>query len=148
MFRYRDRPVRVALVGPEAVDDLLEHLWGRGESEVSRRGGETWLPPVDVSETADAILVTVELPGVEPDAIALSINGDLLTLKGEKHIACDSNEQWHRFERPCGSFERAFRLPAAIAVDKVSADYRDGVLSVVLPKARNLQPRKIAIGGV
>lgn len=146
MFGNRGRPVRVHLLGTDAVDDLLEHFWGRGDTDVSREGG-TWLPPVDVSETAEALLVTVEVPGVESERMSISVDGDLLTIKGEKHIECDGNEQWHRFERPCGSFERTFRLPAVVAADKVSADYRDGVLRIVLPKARSLKPRKIAIGG-
>jgi HSP20 family protein len=105
-----------------------------------------WAPKLDVSETKEAVLVKAELPGVEPNEISLSLQGDLLMLKGEKSQEKEEkDEQFHRVERSYGAFLRAVRLPTSVDASKVTAGFKNGVLTVTLPKAGAERPRRIAV---
>jgi HSP20 family protein len=99
-------------------------------------------PAVNLYETADAYVLTAELPGVGPEDIQVSLEGSTLTLQGERKIdyAGQEDTSLHRRERHAGSFRRAFELPAAIDVDKVEAVHRNGVLMLRLPKTPEAQP--------
>jgi HSP20 family protein len=95
-----------------------------------------WAPKVDMSETKDAIVVKAEVPGVEQKDINVSLQDQVLTIKGEKHHEKEEkDEKYHRVERSWGAFTRAFRMPAAVSGDKVTATFKDGMLTVTLPKA-------------
>jgi HSP20 family protein len=105
-----------------------------------------WYPAVDVFEDADAVKIVAELPGVKPEDVKLSLEGNTLTIRGEKkQQAEERSERVHRYERSYGSFERAFVLPSTVDGEKVSADYRDGVLTVTVPKAERARPREIPV---
>ena len=94
-----------------------------------------WAPKVDVSETKDAVVVKAEIPGVEQKDINVSLQDQVLTIKGEKHQEKDEkNEKYHRVERSWGAFTRAFRMPAPVSGEKVTATFKDGTLTVTLPK--------------
>jgi HSP20 family protein len=94
-----------------------------------------WAPMLDVSETKDAMVVTAEVPGVDPKEIEIALTGDLLTLKGEKEKAKEEKEEhYHRVERTYGTFLRTIRLPMAVDGSKVTATFKNGVLVVTLPK--------------
>jgi HSP20 family protein len=94
-----------------------------------------WAPKLDVSETNDAMVVTAEMPGVDPKEIEVALTGDLLTLKGEKEKETVGKEdRYHRVERTYGAFLRSVRLPMAVDGGKVTAAFRNGVLVVTLPK--------------
>ena len=94
-----------------------------------------WAPKLDVSETKDAMVVTAELPGVDPKEIEIALTGDLLTLKGEKEkVTEEKEEHYHRVERTYGAFLRTVRLPMAVDGSKVTATFKNGVLVVTLPK--------------
>ena len=92
-----------------------------------------WAPKLDVSETKDAMVVTAEMPGVDPKEIEVALTGDLLTLKGEKESE-EKEERYHRVERTYGAFLRSVRLPVAVDGSKVTATFKNGVLVVTLPK--------------
>jgi len=95
-----------------------------------------WTPKVDVSETKEAVVVKAEIPGVDQKDINVSLQDQILTIRGEKHKETDENsEKYHRVERSWGAFMRAFRMPAAVAGDKVTATFKDGTLTITLPKA-------------
>jgi HSP20 family protein len=105
-----------------------------------------WMPSLDMHETKDDLVLRVELPGVREKDVAVSITGDLLTIKGERRWEDESNGQkFLHVERAYGQFERLVQLPMAVQADKVRAAYRDGVLEVTLPKAEELKPREIKI---
>jgi HSP20 family protein len=105
-----------------------------------------WYPAVDVFEDKDAVKLVAELPGVKPDDVKLSLENNLLTIRGEKkQEAEERSERVHRYERSYGSFERAFVLPSTVDGDKISAEYRDGVLTVTVPKAERARPREIPV---
>jgi len=98
---------------------------------------EGFHPRTDVSETDDEVLVTAEMPGLEEKDFELNLKGDLLVLKGEKRHEYEKKEEGavHRIERGYGSFQRTIQLPCEVVAEKASADYRNGVLTVTLPKA-------------
>ena len=94
-----------------------------------------WAPKLDVSETKEAMVVTAEMPGVDPKEIEIALTGDLLTLKGEKEKETEEmEERYHRVERTYGAFLRSVRLPMAVDGSKVTAGFKNGVLVVTLPK--------------
>ena len=95
-----------------------------------------WEPTVDISEDKDTVTVTAELPGVEQKDIAVSLQDGVLTIKGEKQTEKEEKgKRYHRVERSYGSFYRAVRLPAAVEAGKVAAAFKDGVVTITLPKA-------------
>jgi HSP20 family protein len=94
-----------------------------------------WAPKLDFSETKDAFVVKAEVPGVEQKDISVSIQDQMLTIKGEKHKEKEEkDEKYHRVERSWGAFARTIALPAGVDTEKVNATFKDGVLTVKLPK--------------
>ena len=106
-----------------------------------------WFPPCDVVEDGESVRIMMELPGVEPDDVRLSLENTILTIRGEKRQHQESTEggRVHRYERSYGSFERSFSLPNTVDADNVSADYDNGVLTVRLQKAERMRPREIPL---
>jgi HSP20 family protein len=105
-----------------------------------------WYPAVDVFEDKDAVKIVAELPGVKSQDVKLSLESNTLTIRGEKkQQAEERSDRVHRYERSYGSFERAFVLPSTVDGEKISADYRDGVLTVTVPKAERARPREIPV---
>jgi HSP20 family protein len=127
------------------VNHLLDTFAGRqpvGAIQQSR----SWQPAVDMHEAKDSFVLRVELPGVRDKDVAVSITGDLLTIKGERRWDDDLKDQkFLHVERVYGQFERLIQLPMAVQADKVKASYRDGVLEITLPKVEELKPRDIKI---
>src|SRR5262245_3127010 len=105
-----------------------------------------WAPKVDMSETKDAVVVKAEIPGVEQKDIGVSLQDQVLTIKGEKHQEKEEkDEKYHRVERAWGTFTRSFRMPVAVAGDKVTATFKDGTLTVMLPQAAEAKGTMIPI---
>lgn len=104
-----------------------------------------WVPAADLCETADAYLVTAELPGVARQQVRVEVHDGHLVLHGRRdaRVAC---EQYHQVERGHGEFSRTFRLPTDIDAERISADLKDGVLTVVVPKLTGPEPRRVTIG--
>jgi HSP20 family protein len=103
-------------------------------------------PAFDVSETEDTLMVKAELPGMEEKDIDISLSDGILTIKGEKKQEKESDGgHYHRVERRYGAFSRTMRLPTEVDTEKVNATYKDGVLSVTMPKTEKAKPRKIEI---
>ena len=125
----------------EEVNRLLDGFLGRPTPATDVR---SWAPAVDMHETKDDFVLKFELPGVKD--VSLSITEDLLTVKGERAFAGDSEgENARHIERVYGKFERSVRLPMPVPAEKVKATYRDGVLEVKLPKAEEVKPKAIKI---
>ena len=105
-----------------------------------------WAPAVDISERKDAYLVAVELPGVTPDQVEITVEDGLLTIQGERHFALDSaEEKMHRTERHYGAFRRSITLPSHVEADKIEASAQDGVLQILVPKAPDVQAKRIQV---
>ena len=105
-----------------------------------------WLPLVDIFEEPDVIRLVAEVPGVKPEDVKISVEGNLLTIRGTKEQAAEEKaEKVHRYERTYGAFERTFRLSASIDPNKIKATYNLGVLTITVPKAETAKARLIKV---
>ncbi|NNF16078.1 MAG: Hsp20/alpha crystallin family protein [Gammaproteobacteria bacterium] len=110
-----------------------------GASEV------TWRPSVDISENDERWLLAAEIPGVDPKDINITAEDGLLVIEGEKSPVIDANDNLHRTERITGRFYRRFTLPQGADVQKITANSKNGVLSLSIPKQADKQPQRIQI---
>jgi HSP20 family protein len=108
-------------------------------------GQAGWTPPVDLHETADDYVLTAELPGLTQQDIQIHVREQHLTIAGSRHERPAGCERYHRVERGHGSFSRTFQLPHPVDADHISAELRDGVLTVRCPKAAERVPRRIDV---
>jgi HSP20 family protein len=134
----------VAFTRWDPLRDLLA-LQERME-RLSGHEGAGWTPPVDLYETADAYVVTAELPGLQRHDIEIRFHDGQLILQGTRPKADVPCERFHRVERGHGTFFRRFALPTHVDVCRIAADLRDGVLTVTVPKASGAGPRRIDVG--
>jgi HSP20 family protein len=105
-----------------------------------------WAPTADVSETAKEVIVKAEVPGMDPKDIDVSVQGDVLTLRGErKQEKEEKDENLHRVERSYGSFSRSVQLPSEVDTGKVNATYKDGILKINMPKTKAAGVKKIEV---
>ena len=105
-----------------------------------------WAPALDVQEDADNFSIRVELPGLKREDIAVSLQDGALVISGErKSEKVEDGVEVHRQERYYGKFQRALTLPAPVAADKVKAQYKDGILTVTLPKTEEAKPKQIDV---
>ncbi len=108
----------------------------------------SWVPPVNVEETAEAILVTAEIPGVSLDDVEIQVEENVLTVRGEKHaerVEDDAERHTHISERITGTFSRSFTLPRKVDVDGITAEFDDGLLRIEIPKAPETRARRIEV---
>jgi HSP20 family protein len=104
-----------------------------------------WTPPVDLYETAGAFVLTAELPGLNRDDIEIQAEESRVVLRGERTTAQVPCDQFHRVERGHGRFSRAFMLPEPIDIEGVTADLKDGLLTLTIPKAGGRSARRISV---
>lgn len=115
------------------MDRLFERV-GDWDLPEMRAFGD-WTPSLDISETKDALTVKAEIPGIDSKDISVSVDGQMLTIKGEKkHEKEEKDEQFYRTERAYGAFARTVRLPTSVDASKVTASYKNGLLTVTMPK--------------
>lgn len=140
----RWEPFRDATDIQTEMNRLFDSFFGRPAQMAPTE--RAWAPMVDMYETKDELMVTAELPGVNEKEVHLSITGDVLTLRGERaHSQEVKQDSYYRGERWYGRFERSLPLPIPVQADKVKATYRDGVLTIKLPKAEEIKPKEIKI---
>ena len=122
-----------------ALHEQLGHLVGAEDAP-------GWTPLVDLYETADSFVLTAEVPGIPRNQIEIQAEGNRIAIRGERTSSSSvSCEQYHRVERGHGRFSRAFTLPEIIDVNGVTADMRDGLLTVTIPKLRDRTARRITV---
>lgn len=125
------------------IDDLLERFLGERAPIESREG---WVPALDVLETKNAVVVNVEIPGMETKDIDISLSGDLLIIKGEKKQEKEEkDENYYRVERSYGSFSRSIRVSVDVKSDEIQANYKNGTLKITLPKKEEIKPKTIKV---
>src|SRR5436305_1756767 len=132
------------------LNRLFEEYWqpqagGPASGQPTDLATAVWTPALDLSETPSELVLVVDLPGVEPSTIDLSLTGNVLSLRGEKGSAEVADGHGRVRERPVGSFHRQVTLTEAVDFDKVQAEARNGVLTVRLPKQEAARPRNIPI---
>jgi HSP20 family protein len=105
-----------------------------------------WAPKVDVKENKDSVVVKAEIPGVDQKDLSVALQDQVLTISGSKNQEKEEkDERYHRVERSYGSFSRSFRLPAGVETEKVTAGFKDGVLTITLPKSERAKSTSIPI---
>jgi len=132
----------------QEMDRLFDRFFG-GAWDMTRELSSSWtnwMPAIDVSETESEVVVRAEVAGVDPKGIDVSLSGQTLTISGEKKESSETkDENCYRTERRFGSFRRVLQLPTSVDVEKVSAEHKNGVLTVHLRKLPGTQPKKIPV---
>jgi len=129
---------------PFASLKLFEDAVARMLSEP--RAARPWSPAVDIVETEDALVLKADLPDVKLEDIDVRVENETLTIKGERKFEKEEKiKGYHRIERSYGAFMRSFTVPASLEADKVSAEYKNGVLTVTLPKREEAKPRQVKV---
>ena len=132
----------------QAMDRLFEDAWVRpgGWGAAASDGNSAMTLPVDVYETGDELVLTASVSGIKPEDIDITVQGDVLTIKGETKSEQTANEgNYHRRERRFGQFYRQVALPAAVKADGAQAHFENGVLKLHLPKAEEAKERRIPV---
>jgi HSP20 family protein len=130
---------------------------GALQSEMSRfmngllegpgRVTQSWVPALDVWETETELVYAFDLPGIPEDKISLEVSDETLTVSAEREkVTEESGDRFYRFERRYGTFSRAVGLPQGVDESKITADYKDGVLEIRVPKPEEQRPRRITLG--
>jgi HSP20 family protein len=147
MTIVRYDPFRDLRTLQEEVNRLFSTNLTRGFGEEGIGRG-AWNPSVDIYENKEQIVLEAELPGMNRDDFELSVENNVITLRGERQFEKkDDTDNYHRVERSYGSFTRSFTLPQTVSAEGATAEYRNGVLRVTLPKREETKARRIQIGG-
>ena len=122
------------------IDETLSRIW---KEDVAR---EVWSPPVDILERGNEVVLKVDLPGVSQEEIDIRVEENSLTIQGERRLLKETSEEnYIQIERPYGTFRRTFNIPRMIRQERIKASYKDGVLTIVLPRRQEPQPRQIMV---
>jgi len=138
-------PFRDVVTLREKMNRLFEEFPAaqREEKDVM---ASNWAPAVDIYETANELVLTAEIPGIEEKDIEIKIEDNTLSLKGERKFEKETKEEnFHRIERSYGSFYRAFTLPNSVDTEHIQATHDNGVLRIVMPKKQELKPKTVKI---
>lgn len=145
MSIMRFDPFRDLAQMQDRINRIFGDAYTRQQEDLGQRGA--WLPAVDIYETPDqTIVIKAEVPGVAREDIDVRVEHNTLTLRGErKHEVEIPNDQFHRVERLYGAFSRTFALPNRVDTDAVTAEVKDGVLTITLPVKAEARPRQVEI---
>ncbi len=133
--------------GPLSLIEDMDRLFAEAFSELARPGRvATYVAPVDLYETDEALVLEMWVPGINPEDIEISLEGNKLTVRGEvKPVADEKVRRYYLQEIPHGSFVRSFTLPVEIDADNVKAEFKNGVLKLVMPKAESARAKRIPV---
>lgn len=128
----------------EAMNQLLEDSFVK--TPIGSRGAASFVPALDLSETADAFIIDATVPGLKAEDLNITLENNILTISGEMHDEHEQKERnYHRIERRFGSFQRSVSLPNTVKTDAINATLTDGVLHLEIPKAEEVKPRRISV---
>ncbi len=136
------------LTGLRQLNRMLDDAFSGWPVENQGAITSAWIPPCDIMEDGDGVRIVMEIPGVSPDDVRLSLENNMLTIRGEKRQQEERESQErrvHRYERSYGMFERTFALPNTVDPEKIEANFDGGVLTVSLPKVEKMRPREIKV---
>jgi len=144
--RSSESPLRSAL--PVPASSFFEDFFNDSPSRSSIfERADSWRPAVDVLEKDGNLVLRAEIPGLEQKDIEVQLDGNVLTLKGERKLEHqEDRDNYYRMERYSGTFARSFTLPETVDRDKIKAGYKDGILTVTIPHRPELKPREIPVG--
>lgn len=146
MKLVRWSPARDLLNIQDEMNRVMDRFFSPELFEGSDFSTSRWLPNMDVQEDKDRFTISMELPGLSKDDVSLTVREGMLTIEGERKQE-DEKEgvNYHRVERRYGKFLRSFQLPVRVKEDKIEAVFKDGVLTVQIPKAEEVKPKQIAV---
>ena len=145
MAIVRWEPFRDLVTTQDHFNRLFNDVFSRGFGEGSL-SGSAWTPAVDIYETDQNVVLKAELPGIDPKDVEIRVEDGALYLKGERKFENEVNEDgYRRVERQYGSFTRSFPLPASVDSDKATAEYKNGMLNLTLPKREEAKPKTIKV---
>ncbi|MGJ4730186.1 Hsp20/alpha crystallin family protein [Luteimonas sp. SDU101] len=145
IVRYRQRPSELAL--HDEIKQVFDRFFGEQDTDASAVVTAQWVPRVDIKEEAGRFVIYADLPGIDPQDIEVQMDKGILSIKGErKSESTTETERFSRVERRYGSFHRRFALPDSADPEGVTADGRNGVLEIVIPKRAETTPRRIQVG--
>ena len=142
------RPMNPAgdMFNASGLGRILDEVFQRWPQQENGTLTSSWYPVCDVFEDEEAVKIVAEVPGVQPQDVKLTLENNLLTIRGEKkQEAEERTERVHRYERSYGIFERAFSLPSTVDPERIRANYEHGILTVTLPKSERARPREIEV---
>jgi HSP20 family protein len=146
MSIIRWEPFRDLVSTQDRFNQLFNDTFARAFGDQQEVSPRAWIPPVDIFETGDSLVLKAELPGINPDDVEIRVEDNTLYLKGERKFEKEVKEEsLHRVERSYGTFTRSFALPNTINADTVKAEYENGVLTLTMPKREEAKPRTIKI---
>jgi HSP20 family protein len=148
MAIVRFEPFRDLVTFQDRLKRFFEDAFrgSRGPSDEEWALGGSWAPSVDIYEQDGNLVLKAELPGIDPKDVDVRVENNVLTLRGERKLDTEvSKENYHRVERSYGAFSRSFTLPNVVDTDKIKAEFKDGVLRLVLPKKEEAKPKQITI---
>ena len=139
----RAEPSQDVYSGLSRLNRLMNEALGGVDGESV---GSAWTPTVDIREDREHVTIAMELPGVRPNDVKISLENNVLTIRGEKQQEEEQkDERWHRYERSYGVFERSFTLPSTVDPEQIEATADNGVLTVRIPKVEQAKPREIQV---
>jgi HSP20 family protein len=124
---------------------FFEPFFGRFNFLEDELPSGTWAPPVDVAEEGDKILVKIEVPGMDEKDLKVHFEDGMLTVTGERQFERKDERNYHRIERAYGTFTRSFSLPRSVDANLITANYRNGILEIEIPKKEEAKPKQIQI---
>jgi HSP20 family protein len=137
-------PYRELATLQDRMNRLFQETAGSGETSLTNSGA--FIPPVDVYENENGLRLKLEVPGIDEKDLDVRIENNVLTVRGERKFEKEEKEEnFHRIERRYGSFVRSFSLPTTIDSEKVSADYKNGVLTLEMGKKAEAKPKQIKV---
>jgi len=146
MSLVRFDPFREMMELQERINNLFSERLTRTGGREEAMTQAMWTPAVDIFESADELVIKAELPEVKKDDVQINVENNILTLKGERRLENEERrDNYHRIERLYGTFTRSFTLPSNVDQNKITAEFKDGVLRIVLPKREEAKPRQIAV---
>jgi HSP20 family protein len=131
-----------------SLREEMNRTFGRwlGREEQERAPAPRWAPAVDVTESSDAYRIDVEVPGLKPEDIEVTVDQGMLTVQGERRSEEETRDrQYHRIERRYGAFRRSITLPSHVDAEHIEASYDNGVLRLTVPKTEAAQPKRIQV---
>lgn len=137
------RPFRELNLMRRDLDRLIDRFFDFDKELFDR---DLWAPEIDISESDEEYVVKADIPGIDQKDLSVTLSGGNLTIKGERREEKEEKKKhFHRIERRYGSFQRTIQIPGEVDENKITANYRDGVLEIHLPKTEKTKPREIKV---
>ena len=135
IISWKSKPVNTLNNFPSFIDTMIN------ENFYQRNDGQSWTPAIDIIEDENSYSLTADMPGLNKSDIEVKIENEDLIINGDRSLSeNDNNKEYHYQERHYGKFSRSFKLPESIKIEKISACFENGVLSVIIPKSEEAKP--------